>query len=520
MLKSIKVEDLEKLTEETIPKQIHLGDNSVKNQQNILGPAISEFNALNYIKEMASKNEIFKSYIGQGFNPVIVPPVVLRNVLENPGWYTSYTPYQAEISQGRLESLLNFQTLIAELTGLAFSNASLLDEATAAAEAMFMAYNNSQGKKKNFFVSSSVFPHIKDLLYSRAHYLGISILEGDHTDSKFLSSNNFFGGIVQNPDNLGKVQDLTAFAEQMKETGAMSIIAADIMSLLLCKSPGDMGFDIAVGSAQRFGVPMMNGGPHAGFISTKEDFKRKLPGRVVGISKDVHGNQAYRLAMQTREQHIRRDKATSNICTAQALLANMAAFYAIFHGKKGLIDISHRLSLFATILYNQLSSVGYVLVNQQDEMFDTLVVDVGKSGLQYDQVITEFEKNKINLRLLENNLISVTINETTSLADLEELIVLFNSLKGVKSDFKIENIVGNFNADNVSLSKHLRRHTETILNQDIFNKFSSEHQILRYIYYLQSKDISLCNSMITLGSCTMKLNATTEMVRKTIIKMN
>jgi glycine dehydrogenase len=514
MLQFIGVKSIDELIEQTVPRSIWISNNEKESQDKLLGKPISESAALNILKEVAKKNKLFKNYIGMGYNPVITPSVILRNILENPAWYTSYTPYQAEISQGRLESLLNYQTLITELTGLPFSNASLLDEATAAAEAMYMAFNLSNGKKKDFFVSSSIFPNIKDTLRARAHYLNINIIEGCPGDETIFSNKNLCGGIVQNPNNQGKVKDYSTFSNKMREIGAVSIVAADILSLLLCKSPGDMGFDIAVGSAQRFGVPMMNGGPHAGFLATRDEFKRKIPGRVVGISKDRHGNPALRLSMQTREQHIRRDKATSNICTAQALLANIAAFFAIFHGKEGLIHISERINLYALYLSDKLSSSGYVVVNNSDEIFDTVTIDINKSGLNLDSVINSFEKHEINVRKIGDNIISITLNETTNLTDLENLIRILYSLKGIKTPFDIsqDSSLISLDSNKLKIRNSLRRNTENILKQDVFNKYTSEHQITRYMYYLQMKDISLCNSMITLGSCTMKLNATSEMV--------
>jgi glycine dehydrogenase len=515
MLSEIKCESIDKLTEQTVPRSIWLSEDAKKDQDKHLGNPISDVAALGYLRAVAQKNQIFKSYIGLGYNPVIVPPVVLRNVLENPAWYTSYTPYQAEISQGRLESLLNYQTLITEITGLPFSNASLLDEATSAAEAMYMAFNVTGGKKKDFFISENIFPYIKDTIRARAHYIGINIVEGNHNDQSLFSNNNFFGGMVQNPDNFGKVQDFSAFTAKMKEIEAVSIVAADIMSLLVCKAPGDMGFDVAVGSAQRFGVPMMNGGPHAGFLATRDEYKRKIPGRVIGLSRDKHGNPALRLSMQTREQHIRRDKATSNICTAQALLANMAAFYSIHHGKKGLVHISQRINLFAGYLSDTLSGLGYHLLNKSEDIFDSVFIDLKASKIDRTAIISEFENNKINLRIVNENTVSITLNETTNLSDIEELVRLFSRVIGKSADsFKIchDERIRNINSSSVSLRKDMRRNLDGVLNQDIFNKYTSEHQLTRYMYFLQMKDISLCNSMISLGSCTMKLNATSEMI--------
>jgi glycine dehydrogenase len=405
------------------------------------------------------------------------------------------------------------------LTGLPFANASLLDEATAAGEAMFLAFNSLKQKRKDFFVSSNIYPFIKDLLRSKAYFLNINIVEGDPNDAEIFKNNNFFGGIVQNPDSTGKVNDYTSFAEKLRENKAVAIISVDIASLLLTKSPKEMGFDIAIGSAQRFGVPMMNGGPHAGFLAAKDEFKRMLPGRIIGISRDRFGNKAYRLTMQTREQHIKRDKATSNICTAQALLANMSVFYSIFHGKQGLIDISRRINLLAMNLQSELEKIGFVFVNKNNEIFDTVNFNCKKSGFSSsNEIVSYFEANKINLRKINDEFVSLTINETTTLADIEELLNLFVNLKNKNGNLKAINItdfnwVNNTNSNSVTFSNNLRRENLTeILQQDIFNKYSSETQLLRYIHFLQGKDISLCNSMIPLGSCTMKLNSTSELV--------
>jgi glycine dehydrogenase len=504
MLTYIRTTSLGSLIKETVPDSILLKPESIKDQQKTLGNPLSEYTALNDLREISKQNKLFKNYIGCGYHPTIVPPVVLRNVLENPAWYTSYTPYQAEISQGRLESLLNYQTMICELTGLPFANASLLDEATAAAEAMYIAYNMSSGKKKDFFVSNNLFPFIKDTIKARAYYLGINVIEGSPFDEAVFSNKNVFGTIVQNPDNNGKVHDYSDFTKRMKANGVVNIVAADIASLMITKSPGEMGFDIAVGSSQRFGVPMMNGGPHAGYLATCDEFKRKTPGRVVGISRDRHGNPALRLAMQTREQHIRRDKATSNICTAQALLANTSAFYAVFHGKEGLVNISKRINIYATFLHSYLDKLGYKLCNKAEEIFDTICLQ-NEQGL-----IKLFEDNSINLRSIDDKVISLSFNEQTTLSDLEELVKLFSQFKGKGGNFNIAD--AKIDTRDLKLKKELRRQNNDFLKQQVFNEYNSETEILRYIYHLQLKDISLCNSLITLGSCTMKMNATSELV--------
>ncbi len=359
MLKAVGVKSFEQLMDQTLPNQIKLKDSEFNQFTSILKEPISEQEGLKYIEGIANLNLNFKNYIGAGYHPTFVPPVILRNVTENPGWYTSYTPYQSEISQGRLESLLNFQTLIAELTGLPCANASLLDEATAAAEGMYLAFSHHNNKRKEFFLLEDTFPYVKDLIYTKAHYLGVKVIEGNLKKLESLDLSLLCGALIQNPSNLGKVSDHTEIVKKLKEKEVISIVSADILSLLIVKSPGQMGFDVCVGSAQRFGVPMMNGGPHAGYMAVTDELKRKMPGRVVGVSKDSSGNPAYRLSLQTREQHIKREKATSNICTAQALLANMASFFAIFHGKEGLVSIANRVCLFATLFSRALNEIGY-----------------------------------------------------------------------------------------------------------------------------------------------------------------
>lgn len=383
---------------------------------------------------------------------------------------------------------------------------------------MLIAFNFFKGKRTDFFVAKNTYPFIKDILRSKAYFLNINVIEGDPHDEQILNNENLFGGIVQNPDSTGKVQNFSKFAEKLKANKSIAIISVDIASLLLTKSPKEMGFDIAVGSAQRFGVPMMNGGPHAGFMATKDEFKRIIPGRIVGVSKDKFGKTALRLSLQTREQHIKRDKATSNICTAQALLANMSAFYAIFHGKIGLIDITKRINLLAMNLQSELEKIGYEFVNKNNEIFDTITFNLEKSEFACDKIINFFISNGINLRKINENMVSLTLNETTTLADIEELMNLFYKLKNKNpieiSDFPWVKDSSTINENEIIFNKNLKRENlQEILHQDIFNKYSSESQILRYIHYLQNKDISLCNSMIALGSCTMKLNAVSELVK-------
>ena len=493
MLKVTGAATLDELIEQTIPKKIRL-----KAPLN-LPAAKSEFAYLRDLKQTASKNKVFKSYIGQGYYDVIVPGVIQRNILENPGWYTQYTPYQAEIAQGRLQALLNFQTMVIDLTGMEIANASLLDEGTAAAEAMFMQYSLRKNQAaKTFFVSKELFPQTIDILKSRAEPYGIELLIGDHQTVEL--NDTLFGAIVQYPAGNGAVYNYADFALRGHEKGIKLTVVADIMSLLLLSPPGEWGADIVVGSTQRFGVPMGFGGPHAAFFATKEEYKRSMPGRIIGVTIDSAGDYALRMALQTREQHIRRDKATSNICTAQALLAIMAGMYAVYHGPQGLKLIAERTHGLAITLSNALADLGYSLLNES--YFDTIAVEVGDL---VNAIHSEALNNDLNLNY-QGSVITIAVDETTLPDDIKTLVKIFAKVKGktlndTVIDAPVETVIP---AD-------LQR-TSAYLTHPVFSTHHSEHEMLRYIKSLETKDLSLCHSMIALGSCTMKLNATTEMV--------
>ncbi|MDB4999604.1 MAG: hypothetical protein JWR76_681 [Mucilaginibacter sp.] len=496
MLKIIGVNSLDELIDETVPARIRL-----KNPLN-LPAAKSEFDYLNTLKQTASKNKVFKSYIGQGYYDVIVPGVIQRNILENPGWYTQYTPYQAEIAQGRLQALLNFQTMVIDLTGMEIANASLLDEGTAAAEAMFMQYSLRKNQKANvFFVSEEVFPQTIDILKTRSEPYGIKLQIGNHRDIEL--TDEMFGAIVQYPAGSGAVYNYTDFASALHEKGVKLTVVADLMSLVLLTPPGEWGADIVVGSSQRFGVPMGFGGPHAAFFATKEEYKRSIPGRIIGVTIDSAGNYALRMALQTREQHIRRDKATSNICTAQALLAIMAGMYAVYHGPKGLKLIAERIHGLTVLLASALKELGYEQLNET--YFDTVKFDLGKlSGSVHSEALN----NEANLNY-NGNVVTISIDETTSPEDIKTLVRLFAKVKGkTLTDANYDELK---NSVEGIIPTELQR-TSDYLTHGIFNSHHSEHEMLRYIKSLEAKDLSLCHSMIALGSCTMKLNATTEMV--------
>lgn len=496
MLKTIGLKSVNELIEQTVPNNIRL------KQPLNLPEAQSEFEYLNNLKQTASKNKVFKSFIGQGYNDVIVPGVIQRNILENPGWYTQYTPYQAEIAQGRLQALLNFQTMVIDLTGMEIANASLLDEGTAAAEAMFMQYslrNNEDAKV--FFVSEEVLPQTIDVLRTRSAPYGIELLIGDHRSVEL--NENMFGALVQYPAGHGEVYDYSDFAKEAHEKGIKLTVAADLLSLTLLTPPGEWGADIVIGSSQRFGIPMGFGGPHAAFFATKEEYKRSLPGRIIGVTIDSAGNYALRMALQTREQHIRRDKATSNICTAQALLAIMAGMYAAYHGPKGLKAIAERIHGLTVVLERGLKELGYTTKNST--YFDTLSVELGDlSG----SVHAEALNHEMNL-FYKGSVAGITLDETTRLEDVETLLRIFAKVKGkTANDIDIDRLSADVKAQYpAKLSR-----SSTYLTHQVFNSYHSEHEMLRYIKSLEAKDLSLCHSMIALGSCTMKLNATTEMV--------
>ncbi|MBL7749022.1 MAG: aminomethyl-transferring glycine dehydrogenase [Chitinophagaceae bacterium] len=495
MLKKIGADDLDQLISNTVPPAIRM-DHALN-----IPSAMSEHEYLKHIKEVSLKNKVFTNYIGQGYYDTITPSVILRNIFENPGWYTQYTPYQAEISQGRLESLLNYQTMVSDLTGLPIANASLLDEATAAAEAMTMFFNtlNKQDHidRPKFFVDKAIFPQTKDVLVTRAIPVGIEIVEGDYKTAAIDAS--YFGAIVQYPNDHGSIEDYRGFINTVHAAGAYVVMATDLLALTLLTPPGELGADVAVGSAQRFGVPLGYGGPHAAFMSTKDDFKRSIPGRIIGISIDAQGNKALRMALQTREQHIKREKATSNICTAQALLANMAAMYAVYHGPDGLKKIALRIALFTQTVAAAIEERGFTLVS--DHFFDTITV----KATDIAPIREKAERQLINLRYIDDQHIGISIDETTDVADLFDLINCFENDKDPVA-FSIDE-----EAELQHIPEALSR-TSTYLTHPVFNTHHSESQMMRYIKQLENKDLSLNTSMISLGSCTMKLNAATEMM--------
>ncbi len=486
MLELLGISNLDTLIDKTVPQAIRF------KQSLQLPEALSEYAAVAKLKQIAVKNEVYRSFIGMGYSDCITPPVIQRNILENPGWYTAYTPYQPEIAQGRLEALLNFQTMIIDLTGLEIANASLLDEATAAAEAMSMSYGVCKNKANTYFVSQDCHPQTIDVLQTRAKPLGINIIVGDHQVFDFAQT--IFGAILQYPATDGTIHDYRAFIEKAHAEGALVTVAADPLSLTLLTPPGEFGADIAVGSTQRFGIPLGFGGPHAAYFATKEEYKRQVPGRIVGVSKDSQGKAALRLALQTREQHIRRDKATSNICTAQVLLAVMASMYAVYHGSTGIKEIAQNIHSKTVMLAEGLKHLGYSIVSEN--FFDTLKVDLGIRS--QDAILSACEAQKINLRIYNETAVGISLNETTTLEDLQDLLDIFalgDELPPLAS------------SPSLPLSR-----TTSYLTHPVFNSYHSETELLRYLHKLESKDLSLTTSMIPLGSCTMKLNATSEMI--------
>ncbi|GAB3367268.1 aminomethyl-transferring glycine dehydrogenase [Arachidicoccus ginsenosidivorans] len=496
MLATIGETSTQSLVEKTIPKSIHL-------QAELDLPAsISEQEYLQDIWMTASKNKVYRTYIGQGYYNTITPSVILRNVFENPGWYTSYTPYQAEISQGRLESLLNFQTVVSDLTGLELAGASLLDEATAAAEAMAMLFHHAnprRAEKPKFFVDNAIFRQTKDVLETRALPIGIEIIFGDYNNA--LIDETYFGALVQYPNSYGTIEDYKDFIQQVHSQGGYIVMATDLLALTLLTSPGELGADVAVGSAQRFGVPLGFGGPHAAFFATKDAFKRGIPGRIIGVSVDAQGGHALRMALQTREQHIKREKATSNICTAQALLANMAAMYAVYHGPKGLTEIATRINIIAQAIEEELTVLGFEQLN--DTYFDTLRVKADRQLIEPLAL-----QNQINFQYYEDGTVGISIDETTTQKDALDIVFVFAAAKG--SD---EATIG-FDSEQTQAGKipaSLKR-TSAFLTHPVFNSHHSETQMMRYIKKLEKRDLALNTSMISLGSCTMKLNAATEMI--------
>ena len=509
MLKAIKADSLEQLISETVPENIRLKEDLD------LEPAMSEYEYLAHINKLAEKNKVFKSYIGLGYHEAIVPSVIKRNILENPGWYTAYTPYQAEIAQGRLEALLNYQTMICDLTGMELSNASLLDESTAAAEAMALLFSVRERAKKKagankFFVSEEILPQTLSVLLTRATPLDIELVVGNHKEFDF--GDDYFGAILQYPGKHGQVYDYTDFVAEANSNNIKVAVAADILSLVKLKAPGEFGVDVVVGTTQRFGIPLGYGGPHAGYFATKEAYKRNIPGRIIGVTKDADGNQALRMALQTREQHIKREKATSNICTAQVLLAVMAGMYAVFHGKEGIQFIADSVHNKTKLLADYLDKADFRILN--DAYFDTLLIEIETIKLR-----PIAEANKVNFNYINDNLVSVSLNEATTQKDLMVLFTIFGQLKkqpetaAAESQGEFHQIVAqeSFSSDFDVIPDNLKRNT-SFLDNEIFNKYQSETNMMRYIKKLERKDLALNHSMISLGSCTMKLNAASEML--------
>ncbi|WP_421763742.1 aminomethyl-transferring glycine dehydrogenase [Ekhidna sp.] len=495
MLQTIGLKSVDELISEAIPAPI------LKKKPLDLPPSLNEFEYLNRMQKVADKNKVFKSFIGQGYYNCVVPTVIQRNIMENPGWYTAYTPYQAEIAQGRLEALINFQTMVIDLTGMEIANASLLDEATAAAEAMSMLYGLRKGEKKSsnkFLVDEEVFPQTLEVLKTRALPFGIEleIVDLANTD---VSSPEIFGMFFQYPNNSGAVKDWSAIVAAAQENNVFTACASDLLALTLLTAPGEWGTDVVVGTSQRFGVPMGYGGPHAAFFATREAYKRSIPGRIIGASKDAHGNNAYRMALQTREQHIKRERATSNICTAQVLLAVMAGMYAVYHGAKGLKEIGARTHGLAKETANAIAQFGFE--NQNTYFFDTLRIQLDADQTLHLRKLSH--KSEINFRFFDDG-VGISFDESHTVADANEVVKLFARLGNA---FETP-IVEDFKVDYPST---LLRKT-SYLEHPIFNQYHSEHELLRYMKRLENKDLSLVHSMISLGSCTMKLNATSEMI--------
>jgi glycine dehydrogenase len=495
MLETIGVETLDQLISETIPSDIRL------KKPLELEHIMTEYEYANHIRLLGRTNKVFKSYIGLGYHPTIVPPAIQRNIFENPGWYTAYTPYQAEIAQGRLEAILNFQTMVIELTGMEIANASLLDESTAAAEAMALLYDvRPRDQKKNkvckFFVSEEMLPQTISVLQTRSAPIGVELVIGNHQEFDF--SNEFFGAILQYPGKYGQVYDYADFIKKANDNGIKVAAAADILSLVKLTPPGEMGADVVVGTTQRFGIPMGYGGPHAAYFATKDEYKRSMPGRIIGVSQDVNGNRALRMALQTREQHIKREKATSNICTAQVLLSVMAGMFAVYHGPKGLKYIANKVHSSAATLAEALNKLGVFQTNTA--FFDTIVVKA--DALKVKAIA---EKSGVNFYYIDNETISISVNETILSSDINQVIAIFAEALG-KEAFEISEYI----PENI-YPMTLNRESE-FLAHEVFNKYHSETSMMRYIKKLERKDLSLTHSMIALGSCTMKLNAAAEML--------
>ncbi|MEO7823531.1 MAG: aminomethyl-transferring glycine dehydrogenase, partial [Gemmatimonadaceae bacterium] len=495
MLETLGYGSLDELIDQTVPERIRFRRGLA------LPKGMTEPEVLTHFRAIAAKNQVFRSFIGMGYSDCITPPVIQRNIIENPGWYTAYTPYQAEIAQGRLEALLNFQTMVIDLTGLEIANASLLDEATAAAEAMTMSYA-LKGKpgKEVFLVASECHPQVIEVVRTRAGVRGITVQVASYTDLEIGPS--VFGVLVQYPATNGAVFDYSKTCEQARAADALVTVAADLLSLVLLTPPGEWGADIVVGNTQRFGVPLGYGGPHAAFFATRDEYKRQIPGRIIGVSRDADGQPALRMALQTREQHIRREKATSNVCTAQVLLAVVASMYAVYHGPAGLTRIARRVHGLTSALAEGLKRLGFTLAHE--DYFDTLAVRIGKRNAA--TIIEEARRRRINLRQLPDKTLVVALDETANEADVSDLLLSFNGGKSL--DFGLEEVLS---ASDSRYDERFKR-TRPFMTHPVFNKHHAETEMLRYMNRLQSRDLSLVHSMIPLGSCTMKLNATTEMM--------
>ncbi|MBP7507859.1 MAG: aminomethyl-transferring glycine dehydrogenase [Prolixibacteraceae bacterium] len=507
MLKTIGVNSMEELINQTVPESIRL------DQPLDLGPGLSERQYYRKIHDLAQMNKVFNTYIGMGYYDTITPAVILRNVFENPVWYTSYTPYQAEISQGRLEALLNFQTMICDFTGLEIANASLLDEATAAAEAMIMMFSSrTKDQKKNeadiLFADSKIWPQTLDVLITRSEPLGIKIITGDY--KKFEFDDKVFGVIIQYPNSEGNIEDYKSFVNAAHEKECKVAVAADLLSLALLTPPGEWGADICFGSSQRFGIPMGYGGPHAAFFATKDEFKRSMPGRIIGISRDADGKRALRMALQTREQHIKREKATSNICTSQALLAIMAGFYAVYHGPRGIYSIAARIHSITSLLSGEIEKLGYKQMNS--DFFDTIRFSLPRH-VKVEDISWLSVELKMNFRYFDNGEVGLSIDETTNVEDINWIVEVF-----AKAANKSIPVFTEYPGEKV-INKKYARNTQ-YLQHEIFNRYRSETEMVRYIKKLEHRDISLTHSMISLGSCTMKLNAATEMLPLSWLEFN
>ena len=495
MLDVIGIKSLDQLIKETIPKDIRL-------QKSLdLEDPMSEYEYLNHIEELSKKNKIFKSYIGLGYHEAIVPSVIKRNILENPGWYTAYTPYQAEIAQGRLEALLNYQTMVCDLTGMELANASLLDESTAAAEAMALLFDVRERSQKKagvnkFFVSEEVLPQTLSVLKTRAIPIGVNLVVGNHEEFDF--SDEYYGAIVQYPGKHGQVYDYTNFIGKANANNIKVAVAADILSLVKLKAPAEFGADVVVGTTQRFGIPLGYGGPHAGYFATKSAYKRSIPGRIIGVTKDKNGNRALRMALQTREQHIKREKATSNICTAQVLLAVMAGMYATYHGKRGIQFIADSVHKSTTTLATALNDLGFKQIN--NHYFDTITIKADAITLK-----NTAESQNINFNYIDNETVSISINETVGLKEINAILFTFT----IAFNFPEKLITSFTEIDSIP---DLAKRNTSFLDNQIFNSFQSETEMMRYIKRLERKDLALNHSMISLGSCTMKLNAASEML--------